>query len=151
MPTMRPMHVEKVCLSAHSCFPVILWLLIKLIFLFSFWQRERTMASHGDRDLSVDHPDLELDGGLMRADKGQRRRVGKEKDCQEERDRSERERDDRDYDYDGTEDRLSHKQKSGCRAEDSGAKPLHDADENFGLYPMSSACEDKSSLKSKFC
>ena len=105
------------------------------------------MASHGDRDLSVDCPDPELDGGLMSADKEQRRHVEKEKDRRQERDR---ERDDRDYNYDATQDRLSHKQKSGRRAEGAGAERLHDADGNFGVPPLSFACEDKSSLESKF-
>ncbi|XP_061344448.1 paired amphipathic helix protein Sin3-like 4 isoform X2 [Gastrolobium bilobum] len=109
-------------------------------------KRERTIASHGDRDLSVDHSDPELDRGLIRADKEQQRRGEKEKDRREERDRREQGRDDRDYDHDGSRERLSHKRKSGHRVEDSGAEPLHDADENFGM--RSSACEDKSSLKS---
>lgn len=103
---------------------------------------------HGDRDLSVNHPDPELDRGLMRPDKEQRRRE-REKDRREERDRRERERDDRDYDNnDGSRERLSHKGKSGHRAIDPGTEPLHDADEKFDMHPIASACEDKSSLKS---
>ncbi|XP_057419362.1 paired amphipathic helix protein Sin3-like 4 isoform X2 [Lotus japonicus] len=118
MPTVRHMHVDK---------------------------RERSMASHGDRDISVDHPDPELDRGLTRAEKEQRRRGEKEKDYREERDRRERERGDRDFDHDVSREHLSHKQKTSCKAEISGAEPLHDADENFGMRP--NACEDKSSLK----
>ncbi|XP_073227098.1 paired amphipathic helix protein Sin3-like 4 isoform X1 [Cicer arietinum] len=111
-------------------------------------KRERTTALHGDRDLSVNHPDPELDRGLMRPDKEQRRRE-REKDRREERDRRERERDDRDYDNnDGSRERLSHKGKSGHRAIDPGTEPLHDADEKFDMHPIASACEDKSSLKS---
>ncbi|RYR65005.1 hypothetical protein Ahy_A03g011006 isoform A [Arachis hypogaea] len=121
MPTIRPVHVEK---------------------------KERTMASHGECDLSVEHPDQELDKSLVRADKDQKRRAEKEKDRREERDRRERERDDRDYDVDCNRDSLSHKRKSGRRTDDSGAEPFHDEDENFDLRPMSSTCEDKSSLKS---
>lgn len=103
---------------------------------------------HADRDLSVDHPDPELDRGVMRTDKEQRRRE-REKDRREERDRRERERDDRDYDNDGNLERLSHKKKSVHRATDPGtAEPLHDADEKLDLLPNSSTCEDKSSLKS---
>lgn len=105
------------------------------------------MASHGDRDISVDHPDPELDRGLTRADKEQRRRGEKEKDYREERDRRERERGDRDFDHDVSREHLSHKQKTSCKAEISGAEPLHDADENLGMRP--NACEDKSSLKSE--
>ncbi|KAH1239232.1 Paired amphipathic helix protein Sin3-like 3 [Glycine max] len=106
MPIIRQMHVEK---------------------------RERNIASHGDRDLSADHPDPELDRCLIRADKDQRRHDEKEKGS-------------RDYDHDG----ISRKRKSGIRAEDSGAEPLHDTDENFGMHPISYACEDKSSLKSMY-
>nr|KYP33215.1 Paired amphipathic helix protein Sin3 [Cajanus cajan] len=127
MPTVRQMHVEKVYLSL-----------------------ERTIASHGDRDLSADHPDPELDRFFIRADKDQRRRGEKEKDRREERDRRQRERDDRDYDHDGNRENLSHKQKSGCKAEDCGAETLHDTDENFGMHPISTACEDKSSVKSMY-
>lgn len=108
------------------------------------------MAPHGDRDLSVDRPDLDHDRGLMRAEKEQRRRVEKENERREERDRRERERDDRDYEHDGVRDRerFTLKRKSDHRAEDSGAEPLLSADENFVLRPMSSTCDDKNSLKS---
>ncbi|KAK7362067.1 hypothetical protein VNO77_04167 [Canavalia gladiata] len=121
MPTVRQMHVDK---------------------------RERTIASHGDRELGADHPDPEFDRYLMRADKDQRRRGEKEKDRREERDRRELERDDRDYDHDGSRERLFQKRKSGRRAEDSSAEPLHDTDENLDVRPIPSACDDKSSLKS---
>jgi len=70
---------------------------------------------------------------LIRADKDQRRHDEKEKGS-------------RDYDHDG----ISRKRKSGIRAEDSGAEPLHDTDENFGMHPISYACEDISSLKSEY-
>ncbi|MED6136698.1 Paired amphipathic helix protein Sin3-like 4 [Stylosanthes scabra] len=116
MPTMRQMHVEK---------------------------RERTMASHGDRDLSVDRPDPDNDRGLMRAEKD-RRRLEKDKDRREERDRRERDRDDRDYEHDGGRDRerFNNKRKSDRRAEDSGAEALLDADENIGMYSQELAfCE----------
>ncbi|KAL1317335.1 paired amphipathic helix protein Sin3-like 4 isoform X2 [Arachis ipaensis] len=114
MPTVRQMHVEK---------------------------RERTMTSHGDRDLSVDRPDPDNDRGLMRAEKDQRRRLEKDKERRE--DRRERDRDDRDYEHDGGRDRerFSHKRKSDRRAEDSGAEPLLD-DENIGMYSQELAfCE----------
>ncbi|GAU46092.1 hypothetical protein TSUD_135240 [Trifolium subterraneum] len=106
-------------------------------------KREKTIALHADRDLGVDHSDPELDRGVMRADKEQRRRE-REKDRREERDR--RERDDRDYDNDGNRERLSNKRKSGHR--DPGTEPSHDADEKLDMHPISSASEDKSSLKS---
>ncbi|WJX87923.1 hypothetical protein P8452_70061 [Trifolium repens] len=119
MPTVRQTHVEK---------------------------REKTIALHADRDLGVDHSDPELDRGVMRADKEQRRRE-REKDRREERDRRERERDDRDYDNDGNRELLSLKRKSGHRAVDAGTEPSHDADEKLDMHHISSASEDKSSLK----
>ncbi|KAE9613429.1 putative transcription regulator Others family [Lupinus albus] len=113
-------------------------------------KRERTMASHGDRDPNVDRSDLDHDRGLMRAEKEQRRRVEKENDRREERDK--RERVDRDYEHDPGRDRerFSHKRRSDHRDEDSGAEPLLAADEIFGLHPMSSTYDDKNSLKSKY-
>ncbi|KOM29205.1 hypothetical protein LR48_Vigan636s000400 [Vigna angularis] len=118
MPTVRPMHVEK---------------------------RERTMASHGDRDPSVDRPDPDQDRGLLRIEK-ERRRAEKEKERREDRDKREREKDDRDYEHD--RERFPHKRSR--KVEDSGAEPLLDADENFGTRPMSSTCDDKNSLKSMY-
>ncbi|XP_014501052.1 paired amphipathic helix protein Sin3-like 4 isoform X3 [Vigna radiata var. radiata] len=118
MPTVRPMHVEK---------------------------RERTMASHGDRDPSVDRPDPDQDRGLLRIEK-ERRRAEKEKERREDRDKREREKDDRDYEHD--RERFPHKRNR--KVEDSGAEPLLDADENFGMRPMSTACDDKNSLKSMY-
>ncbi|XP_029125986.1 paired amphipathic helix protein Sin3-like 4 isoform X2 [Cajanus cajan] len=121
MPIVRQMHVEK---------------------------RERTITSHGDRDLNADHRDPEVGRCLVKADKDQRRHDVKEKDRREERVKRQQERDDRDCDNDGSRECLSHKQKSGCRAEDSGAEQLHDTDENFGMQPITSASEDISYLKS---
>ncbi|KAL2349345.1 hypothetical protein Fmac_003345 [Flemingia macrophylla] len=123
MPTVRQMHVEK---------------------------RERTMVSHGDRDTSVDRPDPDHDRGLLRVEKEHRRRVDKEKESREDRDKRERERDDRDYEHDGGRDRERFSHKRNRKAEDSGAEPLLDADENFGTRPMSSTCDDKNSLKSMY-
>ncbi|KAK7307170.1 hypothetical protein VNO77_39994 [Canavalia gladiata] len=125
MPTVRQMHVEK---------------------------RERTIGSHGDCDPGVDRPDPDHDRGLLRAEKEQRRRVEKEKERREDRDKREQERDDRDYEHDGGRDkeRFLHKRKSDRKAEDSGAEPLLDADENFGTRPMTSTCDEKNSLKSMY-
>ncbi|KAK4598272.1 hypothetical protein RGQ29_015659 [Quercus rubra] len=121
MPIMRQMHVDK---------------------------KERTMAPH-DRDLSVDRPDPDHDRSLMRVDKEQRRRG--EKDRREDRDRRERERDDREFDHDGNRDfnmqRFPHKRKAPSR------EPLHqggEGDENFGMRPLSSSFDEKSSLKSMY-
>ncbi|WVZ22204.1 hypothetical protein V8G54_000748 [Vigna mungo] len=123
MPTLRQMHVEK---------------------------RERNIASQGDHEFRADYPDPEHDRGLIKADKDQRRRGEKEKESREEKDRRQRERDDKDYDHDGSRENLSHKRKSACRAEDSGIEPMHDTDENYGMHPVSYACDDKSSLKSMY-
>ncbi|XP_040873808.1 paired amphipathic helix protein Sin3-like 4 [Glycine max] len=122
MPTIRQLHVEK---------------------------RERTIVSHGDHDPSVDRPDPDHDRGLLRIEK-ERRRVEKEKERREDRDKRERERDDRDYEHDGARDRERFSHKRNRKAEDSGAEPLLDADENFGVRPMSSTCDDKNSLKSMY-
>ncbi|XP_062111773.1 paired amphipathic helix protein Sin3-like 4 isoform X2 [Humulus lupulus] len=131
MPTMRQIHVDK---------------------------KERTM---GDRDLSVDRPDQDHDRSLMKVDKDQRRRGEKEKEKEkekerrEDRERRDRERDDRDFEHDGIRDfnvqRYPHKRKSGRKIEDSAAEQIHqggDGDEHFGLRPISSSCDDKSSAKS---
>jgi len=103
------------------------------------------MASHGDRDPSVDRPDPDQDRGLLRIEK-ERRRAEKEKERREDRDKREREKDDRDYEHD--RERFPHKRNR--KVEDSGAEPLLDADENFGTRPMSSTCDDKNSLKSEY-
>ncbi|XP_031282358.1 paired amphipathic helix protein Sin3-like 4 isoform X2 [Pistacia vera] len=101
MPTMRQMQVDK---------------------------KERTTASHADRDLSVDRPDPDHDRMLMKSDKDQRRRGEKERERREDRDRRERERDDRDFENDGNRDfnmqRLAQKRKAR-RIEDSTAEQLH--------------------------
>ena len=122
---------------------------MKLTFYSSACQRERTIVSHGDHDPSVDRPDPDHDRGLLRIEK-ERRRVEKEKERREDRDKRERERDDRDYEHDGARDRERFSHKRNRKAEDSGAEPLLDADENFGVRPMSSTCDDKNSLKSKY-
>lgn len=127
MPTMRQMHVDK---------------------------KDRILASHGDRDLSVDRPDPDHDRSLMKADKEQRRRGEKEKERREDRERRERERDDRDFEHDVSRDfnlqRYPHKRKSARRVEDSAGEQIHqggDGDENFGLRPISSSYDDKNSAK----
>lgn len=109
-------------------------MVIKLTFFLSPCQRERIVVSHGDRDTSVDRPDPDLDGNLLRAEKEHKRRVEKEKDRREDRDKRKRERNDRDEQGRGRDrERLSQKQKIDHMAEDSGAEPLLDADQNFGM------------------
>lgn len=124
---------------------------MKLTFFLSSSQRERTVVSHGDRDTSVDRPDPDHDRNLLRAEKEHKRRVEKEKDRREDRDKRKRERNDRDDQGRGRDrERLSHKQKFDHMAEDSGAEPLLDADQNFGMRLMSSTSDDKYSLKSYY-
>lgn len=102
MPTARQVHVDK---------------------------KERAMASHADRDLSVDRPDPDHDRVLLKPDKDQRRRGEKERERRDDRDRRERERDDRDFENDRDRDfsmqRFTHKRKSARKIEDSTAEPLH--------------------------
>lgn len=130
MPTARQVHVDK---------------------------KERTMASHADRDLSVDRPDPDHDRVLLKSDKDQRRRGEKERERRDDRDRRERERDDRDFENDGNRDfsmqRFPHKRKSARKIEDSTAEPLHqggEGGENFGMHPVSSSYDDKNAMKSMF-
>ena len=111
----------------------------------------------GDHDLSVDRPDPDHDRSLMKVDKEQRRRGEKDKERREDIERRERERDDRDFEHDGNRDfnvqRFPHKRKSGRKVEDSAGEQIHqsgDGDENFGLRPMSSSYDDKSSAKSEY-
>lgn len=115
------------------------------------------MASHADRDLSVDRPDPDHDRVLLKSDKDQRRRGEKERERRDDRDRRERERDDRDFENDGNRDfsmqRFPHKRKSARKIEDSTAEPLHqggEGGENFGMHPVSSSYDDKNAMKSEF-
>ncbi|XP_048318177.1 paired amphipathic helix protein Sin3-like 4 isoform X1 [Ziziphus jujuba] len=116
-------------------------------------KKDRVMASHADRDLSVDRPDPDHDRSAMRADKEQRKRGEKEKERREDRDR----RDDRDFEHDGNRDsnmhRYPNKRKSTRRVEDSSAEQLHqvgEGDENFGIRPISSSYDDKNSAKNVY-
>lgn len=118
--------------------------------LFITSQKERTAASHADCDFSVDRPDPEHDRSLIRSDKDQRRRGEKEKERREDRDR--REREDRDYEHDGNCEfmqRFPPKRKPARRVEDAAEYQGGDADENFGMLPVSSTCDDKNAVKSE--
>ncbi|KAK7386923.1 hypothetical protein VNO78_27299 [Psophocarpus tetragonolobus] len=95
-------------------------------------KRERITASNGDCDLSAGHSDTESDRCLMNADKDKGRHGSKEKNYKEERDRRQWKKDDRDYDHDGSGEHLSNK-RSCCSAKASGAEPLPDTDEIFGI------------------
>ena len=151
---MRQMHVDKVPPSPFHFFQFLVNHQAN-VWLFINCQKERATASHADRDFSVDRPDPDHDRSMIRADKDQRRRAEKEKERREDRDRRERERDDRDYDHDGNRDfnmqRLPHKRKSAPRVEDSVAEQGGDGDETFGgMNPVSSAYDDKNTVKSEF-
>ncbi|KAJ6313356.1 hypothetical protein OIU77_014790 [Salix suchowensis] len=116
-------------------------------------KKERGLASHADRDFSVDRPDPDHDRSMIRADKDQRRHAEKEKERREDRDRRERDRGDRDYDHDGSRDfnmqRFPHKRKSAPRVEGSVAEQGGDGDETFGgMNPVSSTSDDKNAVKS---
>lgn len=119
-------------------------------------QKERTMGSYADHDLSVDRPDPDHDRALMKVDKEQRRRGEKEKERREDRERRERDRDDRDFDHDGSRDfnmqHFPHKRKSARRTEDLATEQLHpggEGDENFAEHLISSSYDDKNSAKSE--
>ncbi|KAF5726781.1 paired amphipathic helix protein Sin3-like 4-like isoform X3 [Tripterygium wilfordii] len=89
-------------------------------------KRERTAASHSDRDLSVDRPDLDHDRGLMKTEKEQQRRGEKEEDRRDDRERRDHERDDRDFEHDGNRDfNMQRKWKPGRRPEGSMGEQLH--------------------------
>ena len=154
MPTMRRMHDDKVPPSPSHFFQVLVdhqanaWLFIAC-------QKERGLASHADRDFSVDRPDPDHDRSMIRADKDQRRHAEKEKERREDRDRRERDRGDRDHDHDGDRDfnmqRFPHKRKSAPKVEDSVAEQGGDGDETFGgMNSVSSASDDKNAVKSEF-
>ncbi|XP_044489130.1 paired amphipathic helix protein Sin3-like 4 isoform X2 [Mangifera indica] len=113
MPTMRQMHVDK---------------------------KERTTASHADRDLSVDRPDPDHDRMLMKSDKDHKRRGEKERERREDRDRREQEQENREFENDGNRDFnmqcLAQKRKAR-RFEDSTTEQLHQ-----GMYNQELAfCE----------
>ncbi|XP_050947130.1 paired amphipathic helix protein Sin3-like 4 isoform X3 [Cucumis melo] len=121
-------------------------------------RKDRTIASHAERDLSVDRPEPDHDRALMKLDKDQRRRGDKEKERRDDRERREHDRDrvDRDYEHDGRRDfnmhRFPHKRKSARRIDDSSAEQLHpggEGDENFGVHTISSY-DEKNSAKSLY-
>ncbi|KAM7269592.1 hypothetical protein ACFE04_025089 [Oxalis oulophora] len=109
-------------------------------------KKERTTASHVDRDLSVDRPDPDHDKVMMKADKDLRRRSEKEKD------RRERERDDRDFEHEGnTRDynlQFAHKRKMPRRIDDD--HQTGEGDENFGTRHVSSSYDDKNDVKDRY-
>ncbi|XVE84974.1 hypothetical protein DITRI_Ditri17bG0054700 [Diplodiscus trichospermus] len=111
-------------------------------------KKERTTASHADRDLSVEHPDPDHDRVMMKAEKEQRRRGENGRDKREDRDRRDQEQDDRDFENDSNRDFNSHflhkrDGKPTRKGEDSGAEHL----QQVGNGP---AYDDKNAMKSQF-
>ncbi|GAV73182.1 PAH domain-containing protein/Sin3_corepress domain-containing protein [Cephalotus follicularis] len=80
-------------------------------------QRDRITASHGDRDLSVDRPELDDDKMMVKLHKDQRKRADKDL-----RDRKSREQIDREPENDNNRDlqRFSDKRKSSRKVEGFG-------------------------------
>nr|GEV80840.1 paired amphipathic helix protein Sin3-like 2 isoform X1 [Tanacetum cinerariifolium] len=96
-------------------------------------RRDRITASHAERDLSVDCPDMD-DKSMMKLHKDQRKRA--EKDS---RDRRNNDQDYKDFDLDSNRDinRLE-KRKSARKVED------------FGVQSGSVPCDDKDAIKSMY-
>ncbi|GJS76879.1 paired amphipathic helix protein Sin3-like protein 2 isoform X1 [Tanacetum coccineum] len=96
-------------------------------------RRDRITASHAERDLSVDCPDMD-DKSMMKLHKDQRKRA--EKDS---RDRRNNDQDYKDFDLDSNRDinRLE-KRKSARKVED------------FGVQSGSVPCDDKDAIKSEY-
>lgn len=118
-----------------------------------FCQRERTIVSHADRDLSVDRPDPD-DKGLGKPDKEHKKRAEKERERREDRDRRYRDWDDKDLDHDGNGDfdgTLRHKRKPPRRLDDTAAEHGGEGAESPGIHPISaSSYGDKNALKSEY-
>lgn len=152
VPTVRQMHGDKVLIWGF--FEVLIGSSYVTVFYVLLCQRERTIISHMDRDLSVDRPDPD-DKGPGKAEKEQRKRAEKERERKDDRDRRDRDRDDKDFDHDSNRDfdgmlRLPHKRKSSRRVDDSGGEHGEGA-ENFGMHPISvSSHDDKNALKSEY-
>lgn len=77
---------------------------------------------HADRDLSVDHPELDRDR-VMKQDKAYDRHGEKEREWREERDRRDRELNGRDIQHEGNKEfgmqHLFHNKNLDCRVEKS--------------------------------
>ncbi|XP_048229904.1 paired amphipathic helix protein Sin3-like 2 isoform X1 [Ricinus communis] len=100
-------------------------------------RRDRIVTSHGERDLSVDRPELDEDKTMAKMHKEQRKRAEKEN-----RDRRNRDDDDREPEHDSNKDfslqRFPDKRKSGRKGE------------GFGMNSNISSYDDKDNLKSVY-
>ncbi|KAK1280748.1 Paired amphipathic helix protein Sin3-like 4 [Acorus gramineus] len=107
-------------------------------------KKDRYFASQGDRDPSIDRPDMDHDMTSIR----DKRRLDKDRDRKDDRDRRDRDRDNKDLEYDGSRDldSMQHKRKSTPQKVEDSA----DGAENFGTHPMGTPYDDKSDLKSVY-
>ncbi|KAF0898962.1 hypothetical protein E2562_012660 [Oryza meyeriana var. granulata] len=109
-------------------------------------KRDRAHPSHGERDLSVDRPDLDHDR--------QRRRLEKEKERKAERDRRDYERDEKDGEHDSKDLDIGRKRKPFPRKiEDPTSADAHHGGplENHGILGASaSSYDNKDALKSVY-
>lgn len=107
------------------------------------YQKERTMASHDDHDIGVDHPDS--DHARVTVDKAQCQHSEKEKDRKDNTYSRERYRDidKRVNKHDNSRDisvqRFPHKRKSTFRVEDTVSEKWHpggEGDKNSGVRSL---------------
>ncbi|KAK1302225.1 Paired amphipathic helix protein Sin3-like 4 [Acorus calamus] len=108
-------------------------------------KRDRHLTSQGDRDLSVDRPDIDHDKAVNR----DRRRPDKDRDRKDDRDRRDHDRDNKDIENDENRDldSIQRKRKSASRKVDDSAA---DGAENFGMHPLGSPNDDKNDLRSVY-
>ncbi|GAB4827456.1 hypothetical protein Ancab_034340 [Ancistrocladus abbreviatus] len=96
------------------------------------WRRDKVSTSNADRDLSIEHPDLDDDKAMVKMHKDPRKRE------KENRDRRNRDQDDRELEHDTNRDfniqRLPDKRKPSRKE---------------GIGPLA-CCDDKSALKSMY-
>ncbi|KAK1268049.1 Paired amphipathic helix protein Sin3-like 4 [Acorus gramineus] len=108
-------------------------------------KKDRQLTSQGDRDLSVDRPDIDHDKAVIR----DRRRPDKDRDRKDDRDRRDHDRDNKDIENDENRDldSIQRKRKSASRKVDDSAA---DGAENFGMHPLGSPNDDKNDLRSVY-
>ncbi|CAA2967038.1 paired amphipathic helix Sin3-like 2 isoform X2 [Olea europaea subsp. europaea] len=107
-------------------------------------RRDRIISPHGERDLSVEHPDLDDDKTVMKLHKEQRKRAEKEN-----KDRGYCDQDDREPDNENDGDtsmhRLSEKRKSSRKFDDFGGNS------NLASYDDKDAFKSMYSQEFTFC
>ncbi|PIN14518.1 Histone deacetylase complex, SIN3 component [Handroanthus impetiginosus] len=107
-------------------------------------RRDRVIGSHGERDLSVEHPDMDDDKTVMKLHKEQKRHTEREN-----RDKRTRDLDEREHDIENNGDismhRLSDKRKSARKVEDFGGGS------NLASYDDKDASKSMYSYEFSFC